>query len=321
MRRTSSPTASKGAVLTAPRPAVSNRWRGLVVTALFLALLPALAAAPDDQVKLIEAGAEPRKELRLHPKPGDKQTAVMTIKVAIDLNIGEMPPQAIKLPAIKITSDITVKSISAEGDIIYDLLIRNASAADDPGATPLVVEPIKSALAAIQGLSGTGTLSSRGLSKALEIEPPAGTAPQTLQAIDEIKECLAMIVSPLPKEPVGVGGRWEVKTPVKSQGMKVSQTTTYQLASLEGDRPALKSTIEQRASTQKVKNPALPGITLNLSKMAGKGAGSVTLDLAQTLPPGSSADIDTELDMAMDAGGQPQPVTMKIETHLGFEAK
>ena len=169
MRRTSSPTASKGAVLTAPRPAVSNRWRGLVVTALFLALLPALAAAPDDQVKLIEAGAEPRKELRLHPKPGDKQTAVMTIKVAIDLNIGEMPPQAIKLPAIKITSDITVKSISAEGDIIYDLLIRNASAADDPGATPLVVEPIKSALAAIQGLSGTGTLSSRGLSKALEI--------------------------------------------------------------------------------------------------------------------------------------------------------
>src|SRR2546426_695811 len=31
------------------------------------------------QAKLLEAGAEPRKVLRLHPKPGDKQTVAMTL--------------------------------------------------------------------------------------------------------------------------------------------------------------------------------------------------------------------------------------------------
>ena len=52
------------------------------------------ASAADSEAKLLDAGAEPRKELRLHPKAGDKQTTLVTIKIALDTSIGEMPIQA-----------------------------------------------------------------------------------------------------------------------------------------------------------------------------------------------------------------------------------
>src|ERR1041385_414611 len=37
--------------------------------------------ASPEKIKLLSAGAEPQKTLRLHPKPGDKQTCVMTTKI------------------------------------------------------------------------------------------------------------------------------------------------------------------------------------------------------------------------------------------------
>ena len=281
----------------------------------------ATSPASGPQVKLLEAGTDPRKELRLQPKPGAKQTADMTVKITIDLNIGDLPGQAIKVPAIKLTSEITVQSVSGEGDITYELVMKQASAADDAEANPQVAEAVKSALAAIQGLSGTGTLSSRGLSKGLALKAPANADPQTLQVIDQIKESLANVVAPLPQEAVGLGARWEVKLPLKSQGMTIEQTTTYQLASLEGGRPVVKSTVVQRASNQKIQNPALPGLKLNLSKMAGQGTGSITLDLGQVLPPAGTSDVQADLSLSLDAGGQAQAVTMKTETHFRLETK
>jgi len=51
----------------------------------------AQSAAPAGtvEVKLLEAGAEPRKALRLHPNPGDKQTLLMTMKMGMDRNLAK----------------------------------------------------------------------------------------------------------------------------------------------------------------------------------------------------------------------------------------
>src|SRR6266478_6824306 len=86
---------------------------------------PQGASAP--QLKLLEPGAEPRQVLRLHPKPGGKQTLTLTTKMAMDTKLAETQSQAVKLPGMKISLDLTVKTVSGNGDIAYEMVITDAS--------------------------------------------------------------------------------------------------------------------------------------------------------------------------------------------------
>ncbi len=279
------------------------------------------ASASDRQAKLLEAGAEPRKELRLHPQPGAKQTSIMSINLTVEMTMGEMPSQTMKVPPITITSETTVQGVSDQGDIAFDLVITKAELGAESGALPQLVEPIKAALASVQGLAGTGTASSRGLGKGMEFKLPANATPQTRQLIEQIKEASDTLVVPLPAEPVGPGAKWEARIPLKSQGATIDQTATYQLASVEDERLVVKSTITQRAGKQTIESAALPGIKLNLTKMTGKGTGSASLVLTQLLPAERTLGLQTEQSVTMDAGGQAQPLTVKTDLRLRAEAK
>jgi len=66
-------------------------------------------------VKLIEPGTEPRKMLRLHPNPGDKQTLSMTVKMAMETKVGEMETPAVKIPTITMSLETTVKGVAENG--------------------------------------------------------------------------------------------------------------------------------------------------------------------------------------------------------------
>ena len=272
-------------------------------------------------VKLLEAGAEPRSVLRLHPKPGNTQTLTTSMKVAMEMAMGEMPSQPIKMPAITLVSDFKVKDVSADGEITYEMVIISAEAADDPGVMPQVTEALKPALAKMKGLSGSGTMSDRGRSKALEMKATAGSDPQSQQLMDQMKDGMSAVVAPLPEEPVGPGARWEVKAPIKSQGMTIEQTVTYQITSLDGERVVIKSDIAQRAANQKIQVPAMPGMKVDLTRMTGKGSGETTIDLAQIMPTAGNAEIHTDLSLAMNAGGQAQKMGMKTDVNLRIETK
>jgi hypothetical protein len=284
---------------------------------------PATNAAPlaPGQARVIEAGGEPRKVLRLHPKAGDKQTLVMSLKMAIDIKMGDMATPAMKMPAMKMTMDATVKSVSADGDIDYEMMMGDASVADDPEVMPQVAEAMKSAFANFKGMTGTGTVSSRGMNKGAEIQMPPDASPQAVQAIEQMKESFSRFSAPLPEEPVGAGAKWEVKMPLKSQGMMIEQTATYQLVSIDGERLTTKSTMTQSATNQKIENPAMPGVKVDVNKMIGNGTNDVTIDLAKLLPEKGNGGLHSELSMEMNMGGKKQPLEMKMNLNFHLEGK
>ena len=109
--------------------------------------------------------------------------------------------------------------------------------------------------------------------------------------------------------------------PFKSQGATIDQTATYQLASLEDERLVVKTTIAQRAANQTIETAALPGLKLKLTKMTGTGTGSTSVVLTQLLPAERTLDLHTEQAVTMDAGGQPQPLTVTTDLKLRSEAK
>ena len=281
----------------------------------------AVTSAPAPQVKLLEAGAGPRKKLRLHPKPGDKQTVDMTFKIAMDIQTGDSASQAMKMPAMKMTTDVTIKGVSSDGNITYEMVMTDVSVADDTNATPEVVEGMKSSLAGLKGLSGAGVMSDRGINQGIEMKAPTNASPQLVQALEQAKETFSTMTAPLPEEAVGPGARWEFKQPIKSQGMTIDQTSASQLVSFDGERVSTKNTILQSASNQKIQNPAMEGLQLNLTKMAGNGKGNTTVDLRKLLPVKATADVHTEFSMEMEMGGQKTTMTTKMDMTIGIESR
>jgi hypothetical protein len=199
--------------------------------------------------------------------------------------------------------------------------VSDASIVDDPDAMPQFADAMKATLASIKGLSGTGTNSNRGLYKGIEIKGADEADPQMQHATEQLKEAFILATTPLPEEAVGSGGKWEAKMAIKSQGMTIEQTTTYQLSSIEDDRLSIESAIAQTAANQKIQNPMMPTMKLDLTKMTGNGTAKIAVDLSQPLPAEVTHEVHADIAMAMNAGDQKQAMTMKTAMNVRLEAK
>jgi len=286
---------------------------------------PGAKAATADStapIKLLEAGAEPRKQLRLHPKAGDKQTLSLTIKMAEEIKTSEGGSGNGKLPVITMTMNATVKDVSDNGDISYEVVIGDTTVAEEPGAAPTATSAaIKAALAGSKGMSSSGTMSSRGFNQGGEFRAPAGGKPMAQQLAGQMQQIFTQLMVPLPDEAIGSGAKWEVKTPIKTQGMTIDQTATYELASLEGERLTVKGTTAQSGANQKIQVPDMPALQVDLTKMTGKGTSERTFDLAHLLPTAGTGKAHSEVSLAFSAGGQKQAQTKKTDVDLWFETK
>jgi hypothetical protein len=280
-------------------------------------------SAGSTQVKLLEPGTEPRKQLRFHPKAGDKQSMVMTMKIGMGVTVGDMPEQTIKLPTMKLVMEMTVKDVASSGDITYDIVTSDASVSDEPDVIAQVAEAMKNAVGGMKGVGGTGTITSRGISKGTDIKVPAGADPQVKQFVEQMKETMSRIASPLPEEAVGAGAKWDIKMQIKSQGMTLNQDATYELVTIEGDRCAAKTSVTQTAANQKIQNPLMPGTKVDLTKLMGQGTGEVTFDLGQIIPPEASVQFHQDMATSTTAANstQKQTMDMKMDLNLHVEAK
>src|ERR1035437_7266985 len=103
-----------------------------------------------------DAGSEPRTALHLHPRVGDQQTVIMTMKMAMTTSAAGKEMPAMDMPAMLMTMDFGVKDISAAGDITYTMVFSDATVAADTNTPPAIAAAMKSSLASIRGMTGTG---------------------------------------------------------------------------------------------------------------------------------------------------------------------
>lgn len=273
--------------------------------------LEAEQSGAKSNVKLLEAGAEPRSTLRYHVKAGDKQMAIVTTKVKLDVPMpaagqaGGAPQQIPNIPAISIPMDITVQSVAANGDITFQSVMGEATLAQDTNTPPEVAQGMQTALAGVKGLTGTTVISSRGLVKKSDIRTPATANPQARQFMEQIKQATSSVSVELPEEPVGVGAKWEVKQQNKVQGATIELTGTYDLTSLEGDKFTAKFN-ETEASAASKAGAA--------SAMSGNVSGTATVDLSKVVAPAVEVHVHNEVPMGKN-------VLMKMDISISIEAQ
>ena len=244
----------------------------------------------------------------------------MTMKMAMGMKMGEAETP-MKLPVMNMTMEATVKSVAPNGDITYESVMSDVGVGEDPDVLPAVADAMKSALATVKGVTSTGVITSRGINKGVTVKIPEGADPQMKQVMEQMKESFNQISAPLPEEPVGNGAKWQTKMPIKSQGMTINQTASNELAAIEEDKITTKFTLAQTAANQKIQNPAMPGVTVDLAKLASNGKGESSIDLGKVLPAAATLDMHSEMTMAMNTGGQKQNMDMKLDMNMRLESK
>lgn len=266
------------------------------------------------QVKLLSPGNEPRKALRLTTKAGDKQRAEMTLQMGMGAG-GEV----MKIPAIKLVFDIETKGVTPEGDISTEMLIADVTLDEQGGGAPQMVDAMKATLGTVKGMVIASTISDRGMTKKVEVKYPPGADPTARQSMEQMKDSFMNAQVLLPEEAVGPDAKWEVAQKIKNQGMTIDQKITQHLVAVEENVLTIDTLIEQSAANQKVANPALPQLKVDLTKLTGSSKGQMKVDLARIFP--ISAEIDGGAEMAMSAGAGGQTMTMKTEANIKIETK
>jgi hypothetical protein len=273
---------------------------------------PMAAGTGTSPVKLLDAGSEPRKVLRLHPVVGDKQTMTMNLQMSVSGN---------SIPAMVMTMDSEVKEVSPDGEISYAIVFGSADMVTDKDTPPATAAMMKTALAGLQGVSGSAMMSDRGVVKSMDLKVPPAAGAQLGQTLGQLKDSFSSSSTPLPEEAVGAGAKWEYHTRAKSEGINMDQTVTMELVSVDGDTINLRTTIAQNAANQKIESPAMPGLKVDLTKLTGTGSGTTSLDLNHLMPQTASLDETTETAMSVNIAGKKQDMDMTMRIKIDIQTK
>jgi hypothetical protein len=280
-------------------------------------------AAAKGAVKLLEPGAEPRSQLRYHPKAGDKQTMIATLKMKSETPTPAGAPaggdSAGATSSMTIQIDFTVQDVAANGDVNYEAVVGDIAVVDAPGTPPETAEREKTLFASLKGLTVLGIASDRGINKKNEIKASPMNNPQLASFLNQIKELTANLNACLPEEAVGNGAKWERAQPMKAQGMTIQETDGYELVSAEGDKLNFKSSLTQSAANQKIQSPAA-GMVLTLVQLTGTGNGTLTTDLSKLVPITGTIDAHTESTMEIGKGDQKKTISTKEDINATLES-
>jgi len=285
-----------------------------------------LEAAPSRKgpIRLLDAGSEPRQVLRLHPQAGDKQSMILTMKVSLDMPGGAaaaMPP----IPAITVPLDVSIDSVDSNGLITFDAVLGELALGSDTGLPPQAVDQAKKAFSSVKGLSVSMTMSSQGSGRLVSVNAPTDASPDIQKSVGKVQQAISTMqtaspIMALPEEAVGAGAKWEVKTIVSTNGMSVNQTTTYQLASVDGDQISIKKNSDfgmQGMPTTPAATP-MPIASLNIN---GTMSGTVKMDLSKLLPVQANSDVQLALNVGMKGpNNTSMPMAVKMKVNFDLES-
>jgi hypothetical protein len=282
--------------------------RGLLVAALAcllpmggLAASPAAAddasPAPAGAAVLLDAGAEPRAELRYAWQPDTAFQLTQDVNQSFELN-ADGQPSSFDMPTLRFVVEVTTSEARAEGAIRLDFryLAAGLAAPDEPEVEAAMAEAFEPVLS----LSGWAIVDDRGQVLDGGIEGAEVLDPSLASTVSDFERLGSELANPLPVEPVGVGARWRVTQSIPASGLLLEQTVDYTLTDRTDDRVTLAMESTQDAERGPVEGLGIPSAVLvNL-----EGSGSGTLSFAPDLPvPTSSLEMD--LQMSLRAGGAP----------------
>lgn len=222
----------------------------------------------------------------------------------------------VPLPTVHIAVDIDPKSVTPDGDLRYAWRVTAArtDAGDD---TPKdLTEGMRAAVAGVASLAGAAVVTSRGLAKEVTVDPGSSVeASGGGQMAEQVLQTLRDVAAPLPDEEVGVGARWQKLSALDERDAHVTQTETFRLVDLQGDKGTLADTLAQTAPPQALRAPATsPSAHARMESMLASGEAKVRFDVTRLVAQTTFDGTTTMVLSGQPAGEDAR--TMKMVMHV-----
>lgn len=297
------------------RGAVLAALLGLCAPLSLRAEEPPAPSASGLVLRLLDAGAAPRRALRLRVPAGQRERTSMALRLS-----GQMGGQELPLPSMQVTALARVTAVEAERAIAYAVDFEALEVLPGGDEMPGLAEGLRRTQEVLRRARTEARVSTRGEVLALDFVLPEDTPAVLRTSLASMTESLRSSGPVLlPAEEVGLGARWEVAGTQTLNGAVVQQTMVYELEAREGARLTLAATVTQRAEAQRLRGPHLPpGVELEIVSIASTGTAALELDLARLMPVQVRMDLDSEQEMQMTSEGETQPIKMRMR--LGLEA-
>jgi|GEM_PF-1048018 len=268
-------------------------------------------------VTLLDAGVEPRAPLRLKLEAGAAEETTIAMRMGVEMTLDGQKVPGRAMPKARLGLSARVDAVTEAG-ATWSATITEASLEESPGTSVAMLGQLREGLAAVKGLTASGRISDRGVTTLAGF---AGAEPEgpMKTLLEGFRESLVQLAVPLPEEPVGVGARWQVEQVVPQGGMRIRQTTIFDVVSLDGEQVVARVTLTQAAEPGEASAEGLPP-GAKLEGFKGTGTGETTLSLGRILPVSSTAKVATAVEMtvpAPDGGGRTMAMAMDIRLALG----
>jgi hypothetical protein len=274
-------------------------------------------------IRLLDAGRPPRRRLRYAWRPGRTETLAIVLRTtALTESEGEHPTD-VALPSVRIAVDIDPREVTPTGELTYVWHVAATKVLPAPGASPQLAEGMAHEVAAIAQLSGTADVAPNGLAKQILVDAATigdvRDAGASGEMVDQIRQTLTDLETPLPEEEVGVGARWEKVARLAARSAVITQSETFTLASIAGDRGAVDDVLAQTAPPQDFPAPgagAGQAKPARLESMLATGTAKALFDLTRIVPSTSYSGTTTMVVSGAPAADASRRVTMTLRVDI-----
>ena len=276
------------------------------------------------KVELLNAGTEPKQELRFKPQVNAKQTVTLTMNMDMTSSIEGRPMPKFQIPASTMKMEAVVTQVDPNGDIHFQFNYTDADVVADSTAQPEIVNAMRSTLKKMVGLKGTFVSDNRGQVKSGNFVIPEGLDPMTKQLLQQVSNSLTQLSAPVPAEAIGKGAKWRVTSSLNLAGINLSQSSIYELASFQDNVANLNITLEQQATSQGLNLPNLPPdatMTLKSLKSQGQGQMKIRLDAAMPMQANISVNSNGEMSLKGANNGKETTVSTQLSMQMTLESQ
>ena len=232
-----------------------------------------------DPVLLLEAGEEPRTQLRYMVQDGSVTTSTMELTTSSMTTTTSAGAEIAKTPGLRFVVSSGPAINLDSGDARFDVRIVQAEAIIPPGADAEVESDFNRSAALLKDVGGWIEVDNRGIVQRSELNQSAQNAnvpKRLLMTIVHARTSLARII--LPAEPVGIGASWEARKELTVYGFKMQQVDKYTLTDKVGDEVKLNIEIVQTAPKQTL-TFVEEGVEYALQSLSMSAEGNVILNL------------------------------------------
>jgi hypothetical protein len=242
---------------------------------------------PEARLKLLDRGEVPLARLRYVWTLAKREQLTLDMRTSLgDGAIGQAARDPLPLPSVRVVLMIDPQSSSNDETLTYNWRVASASVVGDDRTVPQVADGMRAEVVAVEHLSGTGAVSSRGLGKDLTVNPPERASEVTARPIAlQVLETLWNVAAPMPDEEVGLGARWERVSELAAKSARATQTDVFTLVTFDGSHGTLDDALSQTAPEQSLSVPGMSnGTRAQMGSMLATGSAKTRFDLSRLVP-------------------------------------